>query len=124
MENQASIKQLIQNARVAMEEVKDYSQAEIDKIVKAMGKASYYNAEMLATLAVEEGGFGNYDSKVFKNRKSPMAAWYSPQEIRNLWAVIEEDKTKGYYHLRQTGRRYSLCGFPPQSFRHPDGQTA
>ena len=93
MGNQELINELVKNARAAMEEIKDYDQAQIDKIVKAMGKASYDNAEMLAQLAVDEGRLGSYESKIFKNRKSPMAAWYFLKDKKSM-GVIDEDKEK------------------------------
>ena len=76
MEPKEYIAALMAKARKAQEQIADYSQEQIDALVRAVGKAGYDNVETLAKMAVEETKMGRVDSKIVKNRKSTMVAWY------------------------------------------------
>lgn len=60
---------LVSAGRVAQKEFETYSQEKVDRAVKAIGKAVYDNAELLARMAVDETRMGDYQSKVAKCRK-------------------------------------------------------
>src|SRR5262245_46115947 len=69
------VQQLIARARKAQAVYEGFTQAQVDAIVKAIGKYVYDNAEMLARLAVEETGIGVYDDKVLKNKGKARIIW-------------------------------------------------
>ncbi|GCF95557.1 succinate-semialdehyde dehydrogenase [Enterococcus florum] len=63
-----TIEEMVQQARVAMEEISEYDQAQVDKMLYAMSKAVFEQAEPLAKLAIEETRLGRLDHKIGKNQ--------------------------------------------------------
>ncbi|MGH1664394.1 aldehyde dehydrogenase family protein [Enterococcus avium] len=63
-----AMEEMVQRARVAMEEISGYTQAEVDKMLYAISKAVFEQAEPLAKLAIEETGLGRLDHKIGKNQ--------------------------------------------------------
>ena len=61
----------IARARKAMDEIKDYTQEQVDKLVYEAAKIIYKNAEPLAKMAVEETGLGCVEDKIGKNTDTP-----------------------------------------------------
>lgn len=90
MEPKEYIVELMAKARKAQAQIADYSQDQIDALVRAVGKAGYDNVETLAKMAVEETKMGRVDSKIVKNRKSTMVAWYYLKDKKSV-GVVEED---------------------------------
>ena len=90
MEPKEYIAELVAKARKAQAQIADYSQEQIDALVRAVGKAGYDNVEDLAKRAVEETKMGRVDSKIVKNRKSTMVAWYYLKDKKSV-GVVEED---------------------------------
>ncbi len=52
------INDLLKKARQAQKKFEEYNQIEVDKIVKAIGKIIYNNAERLVQMAVNETQMG------------------------------------------------------------------
>lgn len=69
------INEYILRGRKAQQILENKSQLEIDEAVKAMAKAIYDNAEMLAEMAVEETGMGNVPDKIIKNKAKAGMIW-------------------------------------------------
>lgn len=63
-----TIEEMVQRARVAMEEISGYDQERVDKMLYAISKAVFEQAEPLAKLAVEETRLGRLDHKIGKNQ--------------------------------------------------------
>ena len=61
------VRELVEKAKAAQEELSQKSQAEVDAIVKSIAYAGVRNAKRLAKLAHEETGFGIEADKVIKN---------------------------------------------------------
>ena len=61
------VRELVEQARAAQEELRQKSQAEVDAIVKSIAYAGVRNAKRLAKLAHEETGFGIEADTVIKN---------------------------------------------------------
>lgn len=93
MEAQNAVDILMSKGKAAVEAVKDYDQKRIDCLVRAIGKAVYDNAQILAEIAVNETGYGKLESKVVKNRRTSMAAWSFLKDKKST-GVIEEDLEK------------------------------
>lgn len=93
MSDQAYIDGLVEKARLAMGAISNYDQAQIDEIVRAIGKVAYDNAEAIAKFAVEETGMGDYESKVSKNKNAPTAAWNFLKGKKSM-GIIDEDPVK------------------------------
>lgn len=88
------VRTLVQTAYNAHLEFKHFSQAQVDKIVKAMADAGYAEAERLAKLAVEETGFGKVKDKIIKNQFGS----------RNVWESIKDLKTVGVIDVQRNGK--------------------
>ena len=98
MSDASYIQGLIERARKAMDEVKDYTQEQADAMVFAAAKAVYDNAEVLAKQAVEESGLGRVDHKIGKNQITPFAVWEHLKDKKSV-GVIDEDKEKGIIYV-------------------------
>lgn len=93
MDQQKQIAELIEKARQAMSKIQTYNQSQIDRLVRGIGRAAYDHAEELARLAVDETGYGRWESKVVKNRRTAMAAWYFLKDKKSVGVVnIDEQK--------------------------------
>ena len=88
--NQEVIKDLVATSKKAQLQIEDYSQAEIDQCVKVIGKAIYDHAEVLATEAHNETGFGNIPSKINKHTGITTVMWDYLKNQKSV-GVIEED---------------------------------
>ena len=61
------VRELVERAKAAQQELSEKSQQEVDAIVKSIADAGVRNARRLAKLAHEETGFGVEADKVIKN---------------------------------------------------------
>lgn len=86
----------IQKARAAQEKIADYSQEQVDELVRAVCWAIVRQdrAEELAKLAVDEGGFGNYNDKLSKIRNRCMGTLRDMQAVKTV-GIVEEIPQKG-----------------------------
>ncbi len=84
------IQELVARARTAQAVFEGFSQEQVDAIVRDIGKYVYDNAEMLARMAVEETGIGNYEDKVLKKKGKARAIWNSLKGKKSR-GIIGED---------------------------------
>lgn len=82
---------LVEKAKIAQIELKKKSQAEIDRIVKAMADIAFKESEKLAKMAVEETGFGIYEDKIIKNQFASKTLYEFIKDIKTV-GIINEDK--------------------------------
>ncbi|WP_261300647.1 acetaldehyde dehydrogenase (acetylating) [Paenibacillus andongensis] len=75
----------VKKAKEAQAKFQAFSQAEVDRIVKAMADAAYEKSLELASLAVEETGLGVVEHKVIKNQVAS----------RDVYLSICDQKTVG-----------------------------
>lgn len=85
---------LVKKAYEAQQLFKDFSQEQVDKIIKAMAEAGYLASEKLAKLAVEESGFGKYEDKIIKNRFG----------TKNVYESIKDLKSAGIVDIAENGK--------------------
>lgn len=71
----------------------DYSEEQIDKIVKNMVRVGEEHACELAKMAVEETGFGIVQDKVYKNHMATGMLYESIKDMKTQ-GIISEDKEK------------------------------
>lgn len=90
------VKLLVYQARSAQKKIENYTQQQVDELVTAICWAIVRQdrAEQLARIAVDEGGFGNYDDKVMKIRNRCMGTLADMQSVKTA-GIIEEDTEKG-----------------------------
>lgn len=95
MEKQV-IASLIERARIAQNAIADYSQAEIDQLVRAIAWAivKEENSEAIAKLAIEESELGNYQGKYVKLQKKVRGNLRDMLDKKSV-GIIEEDDERG-----------------------------
>lgn len=88
------VTELIAKARAAQQEFETYSQEQVDKAVRAVGKVIYDHGDELAKMAVEETRMGDYASKIVKNTAKAKAVWYRMKGVKSR-GIIERDELSG-----------------------------
>ncbi len=78
----------------ATEEIANYSDEQIDKIIQNMVKVAKQHAVELAKIAVEETGFGNVPDKTYKIHLASQLLYDSIKNMKTA-GIINEDKQTG-----------------------------
>ncbi|MBE6036204.1 MAG: aldehyde dehydrogenase family protein [Clostridiales bacterium] len=92
------VERFISKAGMAQKVAEKWTQEEADKVVRAICRAVYDNAEELAKLAVEETGMGNVEDKIAKiNSKAPMI-WNSVKKQKTV-GILKRDEEKGLIEI-------------------------
>ncbi len=87
------IKSIINRSRTALKEIENYSQSQVDQLVKIIGKVVFDNAELFARLAVEESGMGNYEDKLKKKYGKSRIIWYSLKDKKSVGVLSRDEET-------------------------------
>ena len=87
-------RELARKAKEAQLEFKNYSQEQVDKIVKTMADAGYQNAEKLAKMACDESGFGNVQDKIIKNQFGTKNVYDSIKDLKTVGVIESLHKGK------------------------------
>lgn len=87
------VRDLLQKGKAAQLEFRNYSQEQVDRIVKAMADAGFAEAARLGRMASEETGFGKPEDKQKKNEFATRRVWESIKDLKTV-GVINEDKEK------------------------------
>ena len=105
-----TIQEYVERGREAVEAIKDYDQAQTDKLVYEAAKIIYQHAAELAREAVDETGLGYYEDKICKNTDTPAAFWAYLRDKKSV-GIISENKETGIIEvLRQRVRFAGRCG--------------
>lgn len=95
MEMEAAIKcvdELIARSRAAQKQIENYTQEQVDRLVRICGKTIYDNAEILAEEAVAEGKLGNVTNKIGKMRNSTMIAYDFLRDKKSVGIISYEEE--------------------------------
>jgi succinate-semialdehyde dehydrogenase len=92
MDTAAKVEKLIENVSAAQKKFEEFSQTQVDSAVRAIGKAVYDNAELLARMAVDETGMGRYEDKVQKNKSKPKITWYKLKNVKSRGIINRRDE--------------------------------
>ena len=85
----SQVKQLVAKARAAQAAYDAFSQAQVDAIVKGIGKYVYDNAKPLARMAVDETGIGVYEDKIIKNQGKARVIWNNLKSKKSRGVIKE-----------------------------------
>ncbi len=88
------VRDLVEKARVAQEELSHFNQAEVDKIVKAIANAGVRNAQRLAQMANKETGFGIVADKVVKNIFASKGVYEHIKDMKTIGEIARDDEKK------------------------------
>ena len=91
MEAKELVQEYIDRARAAQAEFETYSQEDVDRAVRAIGKAVFDNAEPLAKLAVEETRMGKYEDKIAKNAGKTKITWARLKGVKSRGIIARHD---------------------------------
>src|SRR5438309_8151691 len=97
------VKQLVAKARVAQAAFETFTQAQVDAIVKGIGKYVYDNAEPLARMAVDETGIGVYEDKILKNKGKARVIWNSLKGKKSRGIIGEDAETNLVFVAKPMG---------------------
>jgi sulfoacetaldehyde dehydrogenase len=89
------IQALIERSRAAQKQIENYTQEQVDELIRAMvwSVARPDVAEKIAAFTVEETQLGNYDGKYLKIFRKTRATLYDIIDDKSV-GIIEEDKAR------------------------------
>ena len=80
--------------KVAAEKIADYSEEQIDRILRNMVKVAEENAACLAKMAVEETGFGKVEDKTYKNHMASTILYNAIKDMKTIGVIKEDEVNK------------------------------
>ncbi|AFM20560.1 NAD-dependent aldehyde dehydrogenase (plasmid) [Mycolicibacterium chubuense NBB4] len=91
-----AVSAIVARAREAQRAIEHYTQQQADELCTAVAWAVARpdRASVLAKLAVDEGGFGNYGDKVTKINKRVLGVLADMRTVKTV-GVVEDDPTRG-----------------------------
>jgi sulfoacetaldehyde dehydrogenase len=107
----STISQLVEKARIAQDQVADWSQERIDEAVLSIGWEMYKdeNRVQMATLAVEETGMGIVEDKIKKHIGKVMGVLKDVKGAKSV-GIVEEIPEKGIVkYAKPVGVVGALC---------------
>lgn len=87
---------IVAHAREAQRAIENYSQEQVNELCTAVAwaVARPERIKSLAKVAVDEGGFGNYDDKVTKINKRVLGVLADMRSVKTV-GIVEEDPDRG-----------------------------
>ncbi|WP_226035561.1 bifunctional acetaldehyde-CoA/alcohol dehydrogenase [Aquibacillus saliphilus] len=95
-----SIDELVDNAKIALQEMKKLNQEQIDDIVKEMALAGLDQHMQLAKLAIEETKRGVYEDKIIKNIFATEYVYHNVKYDKTI-GVISENTQDGMIEIAE-----------------------
>ena len=107
-----SVDELLAAARKAQAQIADYTQEQIDEVCLAIGWEVYndHNVDILARMAVEETGYGNYESKVTKHKRKVGGAMHDVLAAKTVGCIEHDPATGISKYAKPVG---VICGILP-----------
>ncbi|MDD4700843.1 MAG: aldehyde dehydrogenase family protein, partial [Desulfovibrio sp.] len=107
-----SVDELIATARKAQAQIANYTQEQIDEICLAVAWEVYndHNVDILARMAVEETGYGNYESKVTKHKRKVGGVIHEVLQAKTVGCIERDAKTGISKYAKPVG---VICGILP-----------
>lgn len=88
------VRELIEAAKAAQEEISRCSQVEVDRIVKNIAEAGVRNARRLAQMAHEETLFGRVEDKTIKNIFASRGVYEGIKGMKTVGEIDRDDDAK------------------------------
>ena len=92
------VRDLVEKAKAAQQELAQKSQAEVDAIVASIAKAGVRNAERLAQMANEDTGFGKVADKVIKNIFGSQMVYEHIKDMKTI-GILDRDEANKIYTI-------------------------
>lgn len=87
------VRDTVQLGKIAANELANYTEEQIDRIICNMVKVARENAVCLAKMAVEETGFGKVEDKTYKNHMASVILYDAIKDMKTI-GIINEDESK------------------------------
>lgn len=100
LESIQQARNLLAQAEIAQKRVAEMSQAEIDRIVHGMSQAALKESGRLASLAVEETGYGKVEDKLTKNLFAARDVYNSIKDKKTV-GIISRDESKKVWEVAE-----------------------
>lgn len=94
LESIQQMREAVQQAKQAQAVFLEYSQDEVDHIVKQVAEAAFQASESLGEQAVQETGMGVIEHKKMKNELSSMGVYESIKDEKTVGIIQEDSKSK------------------------------
>lgn len=94
------IEELVEKAKLALKEMINLTQEEVDAIVKEMALAGLAHHTRLAKMAVDETKRGVYEDKVIKNLFASEYVYHSIKYLKTV-GIIDENEEEGYMDIAE-----------------------
>jgi acetaldehyde dehydrogenase (acetylating) len=88
------VRNLAKNGKLAADQIAEYTEEQIDKILCNMVKVASENAVLLAKMAVEETGFGKVEDKTYKNHLASAILYKSIKDMKTIGVIDEKTEEK------------------------------
>lgn len=89
LKSRQEVRNLARLGKAASLKIAEYTEEQIDKILKSMVKAANENAVLLAKMAVEETGFGKVEDKTYKNHMASTILYNSIKDMKTIGMIHE-----------------------------------
>lgn len=83
-------RELARKGKIAANEIANYNEEQIDRILKNMVRVAEENKVYLAKMAVEETGFGKVEDKTYKNHMASTMVYEAIKDMKTI-DIIDED---------------------------------
>lgn len=98
LESIQQARSLLDKAFQAQERLAQFSQDQVDSVVRHMAEAGLGASEKLARMAVEETGFGNVADKILKNKFGSEFVHEAIKDLKTV-GIIREDRKEGILEI-------------------------
>jgi len=78
----------------------EFSQNEVDRVIRLMAESAYQASKRLAKLAVSETGFGKVEDKILKNQFGSMDVYNAIKGMKTV-GIIDYDEKKKIYQIAE-----------------------
>ena len=84
------VRDLVRLGQIAQEQIANYNEDQIDRIIRNMVRVAEENAVSLAQMAVEETGFGKVADKTYKNHMASTLLYDAIKDMKTIGIVSED----------------------------------
>ena len=88
------VRNLARLGKIATDQIAEFSEEQIDRILCNMVKIAEENAVLLAKMAVEETGFGKVEDKVYKNHMASTLLYNAIKNMKTIGIIQEDTNSK------------------------------
>lgn len=88
------VRNLARLGKAAANEIAEYTEEQIDRILVSMVKVASDNAVLLAKMAVDETGFGKVEDKTYKNHLASKILYQSIKDMKTIGLIHEDTAEK------------------------------